>query len=187
MKPLIGYLILAFGISTGIASNSFAKVSDGFTDVTVLKALSKLQDLMEQKYSSHVVRTYSLTNIVTNLNKPLGDGSKENYNLPKNSIAVSQLLSLLNNSNLFFLPFLIGKNPSKINLSEEIPEFTRAGTKAVAPGRQSISILFFIASLIIKNPGSDIDGVPASDIKDIIFPDKTSSMYCFTTLCSLKE
>ncbi len=75
------------------------KVSDGFTDVSVLKALSELQDLMEQKYSSHVVRTYSLTDIVKNLNKTLGDGSKENYNLPKNSIAVSQLLSLLNNSN----------------------------------------------------------------------------------------
>ena len=34
MKPLIGYLILAFGISTGIASNSFAKISDGFTKIT---------------------------------------------------------------------------------------------------------------------------------------------------------
>ena len=34
MKPLIGYLILAFGISTGIASNSFAKISDGFTKLT---------------------------------------------------------------------------------------------------------------------------------------------------------
>ena len=34
MKPLIGYLILAFGIFTGIASNSFAKISDGFTKLT---------------------------------------------------------------------------------------------------------------------------------------------------------
>jgi len=34
MKPLIGYLILAIGISTGIASNSFAKISDGFTKLT---------------------------------------------------------------------------------------------------------------------------------------------------------
>ena len=34
MKPLIGYLILAFGISTGIASNSFAKISDGFSKLT---------------------------------------------------------------------------------------------------------------------------------------------------------
>ena len=62
------------------------KVSDVFTDVAVLKALSELKYLMEQKYSSHVVRTYSLTDIVKNLNKTLGDGSKENYNLPKNSI-----------------------------------------------------------------------------------------------------
>jgi hypothetical protein len=75
------------------------KVSEGFTDVAVLKSLSELQHLMEQKYSSHVVRTYSLADIVKNLNKTLGDGSKDNYNLPKNSIAVSQLLSLLNNTN----------------------------------------------------------------------------------------
>ena len=34
MNPLIGYLILAFGIFTGIASNSFAKISDGFTKLT---------------------------------------------------------------------------------------------------------------------------------------------------------
>ncbi|MGB1240197.1 MAG: DMT family transporter [Candidatus Pelagibacter sp.] len=34
MKPLLGYLFLAVGISFGIASNSFAKISDGFTKVT---------------------------------------------------------------------------------------------------------------------------------------------------------
>ena len=34
MQPLTGYLILVFGISTGIASNSFAKISDGFTKLT---------------------------------------------------------------------------------------------------------------------------------------------------------
>ena len=31
MKPLFGYLFLAVGISFGIASNSFAKISEGFT------------------------------------------------------------------------------------------------------------------------------------------------------------
>jgi small multidrug resistance pump len=31
MKPLFGYLFLALGISCGIASNSFAKVSEGFS------------------------------------------------------------------------------------------------------------------------------------------------------------
>ena len=31
MKPFMGYIILAIGISTGIAANSFAKISDGFS------------------------------------------------------------------------------------------------------------------------------------------------------------
>jgi small multidrug resistance pump len=34
MKPLLGYLFLANGIIFGIASNSFAKISDGFTKIT---------------------------------------------------------------------------------------------------------------------------------------------------------
>jgi small multidrug resistance pump len=34
MKPLFGYLFLAMGISFGIASNSFAKISEGFTKLT---------------------------------------------------------------------------------------------------------------------------------------------------------
>jgi len=34
MKPLFGYLFLAMGISFGIVSNSFAKISDGFTKLT---------------------------------------------------------------------------------------------------------------------------------------------------------
>ena len=31
MKSLVGYLFLALGISCGIASNSFAKISEGFS------------------------------------------------------------------------------------------------------------------------------------------------------------
>ena len=34
MKPIIGYLFLAIAISCGIAANSFAKISDGFTKLT---------------------------------------------------------------------------------------------------------------------------------------------------------
>ena len=34
MKPFLGYLFLAVGISCGIASNSFAKVSEGFSKLT---------------------------------------------------------------------------------------------------------------------------------------------------------
>ena len=34
MKPFMGYIILAIGISTGIAANSLAKISDGFSKLT---------------------------------------------------------------------------------------------------------------------------------------------------------
>ena len=34
MKPLFGYLFLALGISLGIASNSLAKMSEGFSKLT---------------------------------------------------------------------------------------------------------------------------------------------------------
>ena len=34
MKPFMGYIILAVGITTGIAANSFAKISDGFSKLT---------------------------------------------------------------------------------------------------------------------------------------------------------
>ncbi len=34
MKPLFGYLFLALGISFGIGSNMFAKISNGFTKLT---------------------------------------------------------------------------------------------------------------------------------------------------------
>ena len=34
MKPLFGYIFLAIGIFFGIAANSFAKISDGFSKLT---------------------------------------------------------------------------------------------------------------------------------------------------------
>ena len=34
MKPFTGYIFLAIAISCGIAANSFAKISDGFTKLT---------------------------------------------------------------------------------------------------------------------------------------------------------
>jgi small multidrug resistance pump len=34
MKPFMGYIILAIGITTGIAANSLGKISDGFTKLT---------------------------------------------------------------------------------------------------------------------------------------------------------
>ena len=82
---------------------------------------------------------------------------------------------------------MVGRKPSKTNLSDERPELTIAGIRAVAPGKQLISILFFIDSLTIKKPGSEIDGVPASDINETAFPSRIWLICFWTVLCSLKE
>ena len=68
------------------------------------------------------------------------------------------------------LPFFTGKKPSKTNLSFGRPELTKAGTKAVAPGKHSTSILFSTQALVSKNPGSEIAGVPASEITAHVSP-----------------
>ena len=87
--------------------------------------------------------------------------------------------------NLLVLPFFTGKNPSNKNLSDGKPELTRAGIKAVAPGRHSISILFLMHSRINKNPGSEIPGVPASEINAIWIPLFYFSIIDISFLCSL--
>ena len=47
--------------------------------------------------------------------------------------------------------------------SQRASELTNAGTKAVAPGRQSTSISFAIQARTSRKPGSEIAGVPASE------------------------
>ena len=63
-----------------------------------------------------------------------------------------------------------GKNPSKTKLSAAKPDFINAGTKAVAPGKHSTLIPSRTQALANKNPGSEIPGVPASEIKAITSP-----------------
>ena len=67
-------------------------------------------------------------------------------------------------------PFLTGKNPSKTNLSFGKPLLTKAGTKAVAPGKHSTSTPASTQARVNKKPGSEIAGVPASDIKAMFSP-----------------
>ena len=86
----------------------------------------------------------------------------------------------------FFLPFLWGKKPSNKNRSHGRPEFTRAGTSAVAPGKVSTSTPFSIQALTSRNPGSEIAGVPASLTNAKTFSvEESSSTNCSTILCSL--
>ena len=52
------------------------------------------------------------------------------------------------------------------------PEFTSAGISAVGPGRVSTGISFSTHVLTSKKPGSEIPGVPASEISAIVCPPK---------------
>ena len=79
------------------------------------------------------------------------------------------------NSDIFLSSFIIccflfGKKPQKKNWSEN-PLIDIAVKTADGPGIGTILISFLIHSLIKTEPGSDIAGVPASEIRDIIFPD----------------
>ena len=93
--------------------------------------------------------------------------------------------SSANNRKRVCLPFLTGKNPSNTNLSLGNPEFTKAGTKAVAPGKQSTGMSFSTQALVSKNPGSEIAGVPASLINAMVVPIFNFWIMPCTVLCSL--
>ena len=62
-----------------------------------------------------------------------------------------------------------GRNPQKKNLSKN-PLIEIAEATAEAPGIGKIFIFFFIHSFTNIEPGSEITGVPASEIKEIFFP-----------------
>ena len=83
------------------------------------------------------------------------------------------------------LPFFSGKNPSNTKRSLGNPLLTKAGTKAVAPGKHSTSILFSTQARVSKNPGSEMAGVPASEIKAIVSPAFNREIKFSIVLCSL--
>ena len=68
-----------------------------------------------------------------------------------------------------------GKKPLNKNLSEN-PLTETAAAKADGPGIGKISIVSSIQAFIKMAPGSEILGVPASDISEINLPDFKSSI-----------
>merc|ERR1711991_996963 len=80
--------------------------------------------------------------------------------------------------------FFSGKKPQNKNLSEN-PVIETAVTTAEGPGIGKILISLSMHSLINIEPGSEILGVPASDIKEIIFPDLRYSIIFTTFFFSL--
>ena len=72
---------------------------------------------------------------------------------------------------------MIGKKPSKVNLSHGIPLTIRAGISAVGPGKDSTSMLLSKQFLTIKYPGSEIPGEPASETTPIVSPFLNHQLY----------
>ena len=89
--------------------------------------------------------------------------------------------------NFVCLPFLCGRNPSKQKRSQGNPLATKAGTKAVGPGKHSTSIPSATHSLDNKKPGSEIPGVPASETKTAKEQLFILSIVELNALCSLCE
>ena len=77
------------------------------------------------------------------------------------------------------------KKPSNTNLSFGKPLLTKAGTNAVAPGRHSTAIPFSMQARVIKKPGSEMAGVPASEIKAMVSPPCNRLIMFSMVLCSL--
>ena len=70
-------------------------------------------------------------------------------------------------------------------INNEIKIFPIPGPSAEGPGMGNILISLLIHSLTKIEPGSEILGVPASDIKEIIFPDFRYSIIFTTFFFSL--
>ena len=98
---------------------------------------------------------------------------------------ITVLVSLESSNNFFFLPFFLGKNPSKIKFVVGNPLKVRAGIIDEATGNDSKSIPLEITSLTNKNPGSDMQGNPESETKAISLSEINSLIITFIELCSL--
>ena len=73
--------------------------SDALLQADILQTMERLQTHIEQKYSQHIIRTYSLANLVKDTHAIMQDGSDAYRTIPDDNIAVAQLLYLFNSSN----------------------------------------------------------------------------------------
>ena len=100
---------------------------------------------------------------------------------------ISLLMSLTLLYNCFLCPGLSGGYPKNINLSGANPLRVRAVITEEGPGRESTSMFCARHSLTNLYPGSEIRGVPASEIKQIFAPFFSCSITWGTILNSLKS
>ncbi|HLT64251.1 MAG TPA: MMPL family transporter [Pseudohongiella sp.] len=74
-------------------------VSDGLMDPAVLQAMDSLQQIISERYSKEVVRTYSMVNLVKDTYQVMNQDDPAYYRLPDSAITTSQLMYLFNSAN----------------------------------------------------------------------------------------
>ncbi|MBX3711505.1 MAG: MMPL family transporter [Lysobacter sp.] len=92
-------------------------VENAFHDPAVLHAVEKLQERIETRYDTLVVRTSSIVDTVKNSYRTLNQGRPEMYVIPESSGAVSQTLFLFNQSNPEDRRTLVSDNYDKARIS----------------------------------------------------------------------
>lgn len=75
------------------------KQPDAFADHRVLQAVDAMQAELMDRYGQYVVRTASIADLVKTTNQTMNDDDPAYYQVPDDSMAVSQLLFLFNSSN----------------------------------------------------------------------------------------
>ena len=73
--------------------------SDALMQADILQTMDQLQSDIKAKYAQHIIRTYSLANLVKDTHAIMQDGSDAYKTIPNDNIAVAQLLYLFNSSN----------------------------------------------------------------------------------------
>ncbi|MCP4753544.1 MAG: MMPL family transporter [Proteobacteria bacterium] len=75
------------------------RAENGLKDPKVLKAVERLQTILEERYSKLVSRTSSLADVVKDANQVLNEGREEMYVIPDDSRVLAQTLFLFDNAN----------------------------------------------------------------------------------------
>ncbi|MBU2510351.1 MMPL family transporter [bacterium] len=91
-----------------------------FQDPFVLNIMDDLQQKIEKKYSTLVVRTSSLVDIVKDSYQTLSEGREEMYIIPANQNVLSQTLFLFNNANPDDRRKLVSDDYSKSHISVQL-------------------------------------------------------------------
>lgn len=73
--------------------------SNALLEPDVLHTMDRVQQLIEKDFATHVVRTFSLTNVVKDTHKVMTSDTDADFLIPNDTAVISQLLYLFNSSN----------------------------------------------------------------------------------------